>query len=247
LKGVLASYRWRRRLLWLGAVAVTSGAITAVALTWTNTAPPEAQVSNIPVKISNSEPKPIHLTRKQEGLALGVAARFIHTAVARKNIDSSWGLVSRQYRQGFTRKQWDTGNIPAPPYPEGNARWALDYSDEKGVGFQIALFPPKGSTYKPQVFLIYLHRIGPSNKRWVVDQWEPAPFSRPQSPSSGSGSAIESVLPQNPGAAPGKSRESRIWLLIPVGILSLVLVIPVVVLTTNWYRGRRARLDFLRS
>jgi hypothetical protein len=40
------------------------------------------------------------------------------------------------------------------------------------------------------------------------------------------------------------AKESPIWLLIPVGLLSLALLIPAGVAGTSWYRNRRARALF---
>jgi hypothetical protein len=45
-------------------------------------------------------------------------------------------------------------------------------------------------------------------------------------------------------ATSAKAKESPIWLLIPVGLLSLALLIPVGIAGTNWYRDRRARALF---
>jgi predicted signal transduction protein with EAL and GGDEF domain len=45
-------------------------------------------------------------------------------------------------------------------------------------------------------------------------------------------------------ATSAKAKESPIWLLIPVGLLSLVLVIPAAIAGVNWYRNRRAEALF---
>jgi hypothetical protein len=57
------------------------------------------------------------------------------------------------------------------------------------------------------------------------------------------------VLEQvNPKLNPlGKSSESAAWLLLPVGLLSLIILLPLGIATTNWYRGRRAARALLRS
>jgi hypothetical protein len=41
---------------------------------------------------------------------------------------------------------------------------------------------------------------------------------------------------------PGGSSESTLWLLLPLGFFSLVIVIPVAIGILGWYRDRRARL-----
>ena len=39
-------------------------------------------------------------------------AGFILTAVSRKKLAESYNYVASRAAQGFTRKQWETGNIP---------------------------------------------------------------------------------------------------------------------------------------
>jgi hypothetical protein len=242
LKGILASYRWRRRLLWLSAVAAVAGTAVAVGVIWPNTAPPEPKANGGPAHIK-PEPKKIRLGSTDKAAALGVAVRFIDTAVARKDLDSSWDLISPGLRQGFTRKQWDSGNIPVTPYPAGpSKRWALDYSDESGVGFQIALFPRKGVKVDPLVFLISLHK-GHANQ-WLVDTWQPAPTNISATGSPQTSGAFESALP-NLRPATMKPKEGPLWLLVPLGVLSLIIIVPVGYAALNWYRGHRARVNFM--
>ncbi len=242
MKGVLASYRWRRRLLWLSAVATVAGSAVAVGLIWPNTADKEPVANGGPVHIK-PEPKKIHLGSSEETAALGIAVRFIDTAVVRKNLDSSWDLAAPALRQGFTREQWDSGNIPVTPYPAGpQKRWALDYSDESGVGFQIALFPRKGVHEDPLVFLISLHQG--HHKQWLVDNWQPAPTNISATGSPQTSGAFESALPNlSPGST--KPKESPIWLLVPLSVLSLIVIVPVAYGAVNWYRGHRARVNFM--
>src|SRR6266550_1980729 len=205
-------------------MTVTAGVVggaLAIGFIWPNTAPPEnTKPTGGPVKIA-APPKKVPLKVRERSAALAVASRFIDTAVARKNVDRAWGLVTPTLRAGYTRKQWDTANLPGiPPFPVAEARWRLQFSDEKGIGFTMALFPTKASHQQAQVFMIGLHKVGAGTHRhWLVDNWQAAPTS-------------------------AKAKESPIWLLIPVGLLSLALLIPAGIAGTNWYRDRRARTLF---
>lgn len=245
LKGILASYRWRRRLAWLTATAVLVAGAVAVGIKWPNTAPKEPAVSNVPLNIDYSPPKTVRLKGRDKALALAVASRFIDTAVARKDIDSSWSLVAPEFRAGFTRKQWNSGDIPVVPYPVREARWKLDYSDVEGVGFEMALIPTKRSHMQAQVFLIGLHTLGAGKRRhWVVDSWQSAPTSGSSTVSAGGGGGSGSVLAQvtpRLSAASSAPRESAAWLLLPVGLLSLIVLLPLGIACVNWYLGHRAR------
>jgi len=218
-----------------------AGAVVTV-LEWPNPAPKPPGPSNVRVHVDNTPPKPVRLKRGNRAASLAVASKFIYTAVARKNIDRSWDLTAPELRSGFTRKQWDTGVNPIAGYPVQEARWKLLYSDVEGVGYSIALFPTKGSQERAQVFLIGLHQLGSGKKRhWVVDNWQAAPNSGGQIPTGdggGGGNVLGQVTPKlSPNA---KSTESAAWLLLPVGLLSLIVLVPLGIATVNWYRGRRA-------
>ena len=182
--------------------------------------------------------------------ALDVVSRFLYTAVARKHVDRSWKLVAPELRAGFTRRQWATQDIPVVPFPVQSARWRLEYSDDRGVGFSVALFPTKGSHQRAQVFLVGLHTIGKEKRQhWVIDDWQAAPSQGLQQVSSGPGGVGGGVLEQtSPNVNPsGKRTESAAWLLLPLGLLSLVIIIPLMIGGVNWYRGYRADRALLRS
>jgi hypothetical protein len=248
VKRVLASYRWRRRLIWLTVTAGVVGGALAIGFIWPNTAPPEhTEPTGGPVKIA-ATPKKMPLKLRDRAAALVVASRFIDSAVARNNVDRAWGLVTPTMRAGYTRKQWDTANLPGiSPFPVASARWRLQFSDEKGIGFTLALFPTKASHQQAQVFMIGLHKVGAARHRhWLVDNWQAAPTTGGLTASGGGsdGGAVLDQLTPRVTATSAKAKESPIWLLIPVGLLSLALLIPAGIAGTNWYRNRRARALF---
>jgi len=182
--------------------------------------------------------------------ALVVVRRFLYTAVARKHVDRSWNLVAPELRAGFTPKQWATQDIPVVPFPVESARWRLEYSDERGVGFSVAAFPTKESHQRAQVFLVGLHRIGHGKRQhWVIDDWQAAPSQGLRAVESGPGGGAGGILGQtSPNVNRfGKRSESAAWLLLPLGLLSLVIVIPLLIGGVNWYRGYRADRALLRS
>jgi hypothetical protein len=248
VKRVLASYRWRRRLIWLTVTAGVVGAALAIGFIWPNTAPPEqTEPRGRSIKVA-PEPKKVALKVRERTAALAVASRFIDSAVARNNVDRAWGLVTPTMRAGYTRKQWDSQELPGiPPFPVASARWRLQFSDEKGIGFTMALFPTRASHQQAQVFMIGLHKVGAGTHRhWLVDNWQAAPTTGGQLASGGGsdgGGTLDQITPKVTTTS-AKAKESPIWLLIPVALLSLVLVIPAGIAGTNWYRNRRARALF---
>ena len=217
--------------------------LVAVVLLWPNTAPEEQQPpSNVKARIEK-EPKPVRLKAPDKQDALLVVTRFLYTAVARKHVDRSWNLVAPELRAGFTPKQWATQDIPVVPFPVQSARWRLEYSDERGVGFSVAAFPTKASHQRAQVFLVGLHTIGKAKRQhWVIDYWEPSPsqgFQMVSGESTGAGGGFLDQTSPNVMAS-GKSAESAAWWLLPLGLLSLVIIIPLLIASVNLYRGYRA-------
>jgi hypothetical protein len=242
VKGVLASYRWRRRLARLAVLAVVAAGVFAVIRIWPDSSSETAPVSNVPLHIRDTTPKAVRLKATDRQRALKVASRFVFTAVARKHVDRAWSLVAPNLREGVTRKQWDQGTMPVPPFPVADARWRLEYSDTAGVGFSLALFPTRQSHVRAQVFLIGLHQIGRGHARhFVVDQWQAAPERQLESVGGdgGGGSGVANIASDVP---PNSSSESALWLILPLGFFSLVILIPVGIGTIGWYRDRRARL-----
>jgi hypothetical protein len=111
----------------------------------------------------------------------------------------------------------------------------------------MALFPAKGSHQNATVFMIGLHTVGSGkHRRWLVDNWQPAPITASQVASGGvggSGGLLEQATPRV-SATSTKAKESPIWLLLPVGLLSLIVLVPAGIAGVNWHRDRRARALF---
>ena len=174
------------------------------------------------------------MTSRDEAVALRVASQFISSAVARKNLDRSWGLAAQELRSGLTRHEWDQGRLPVSPFSVGRKSWKFDYADSQGVGWTVTLYPAKGSSGHAQDFQIGLHPLGSgTRRRWVVDYWQASP----------TGASALSATPSGGGpvAAAPNAKESKAWLLVPFGLLSLIVLIPIGVLGVNSYRGYRAR------
>jgi len=222
---------------------VIVGAGTAIALLVPNTRPKSIGPSNVTVKITTS-PTPVRLRHQDEVLALAVASRFLHTAVARRDVDRSWNLVSVEFRSGFTRKQWDSGDLPVVPYPVGKTTVSLEYSDTEGVGYLLAISPTRGSHQAPASFEIGLHPMGSGrHRRWVVDSWQPVNGGVATASGGGTGNASGNTTSSS--QAEGKPAEGKIWLLVPAGLLSLIVLIPLGIVSVTWIRARRARRAML--
>jgi hypothetical protein len=135
----------------------------------------------------SNQPAQLFTPRKQVPLdveARKVAGRFILTAVARENLGESWALVHPDLRQGMTRKEWLTGNIPVVYYPAKEietARFKVDESYPDEAILEVALLPKDTKKIKPQIFYIGLKKAGKGTAaRWMVNYW--VPRAAPQIP-----------------------------------------------------------------
>jgi hypothetical protein len=135
----------------------------------------------------SNEPAKVFTPRKQVPLdveARKVAGRFILTAVARENLGESYELAHPELRQGLSRKEWLTGNIPVVYYPAKEieqARFKVDESYPNEAILEVALLPRDPKKVKPQVFFIGLKKAGKgAAARWQVNYW--VPRAAPQIP-----------------------------------------------------------------
>ena len=178
LRDALASPRQQRRLLVLGSFVLAVGIVAVMVTFFRNTANPAPErITNEPATLLPKPGKRVELSRE----ARRVAGTFILTAVGRNNLAASWKLIHPSLRQGMSRKEWLTGNIPVQYYPVNTldvAPMHIEESYERSAMLQVALLPKKGANIKPQVFFLGMKKVGNGkNARWLVDYW--APYSSP--------------------------------------------------------------------
>ena len=233
--GVLSSPRRRRRLIGGGGAALVLAAIAFSMIHWSNTG------TNYDIAADPAEPappppapRPARFTPGVREAVLNTAARFLQTAVVREDVADSWELTAPSLKAGYTRETWATRDIPVTPYPVDSARWDLDYSWRGVVGLKVALFPKRGAEVPAAIFDMQLRSFGRGeNRRWLVDSWTPTSYTGvPQGPLLGGG--------RNQIPVAMKSPLGATWLFVPLGVLSLALLIPLVVLGRGWWRDRRA-------
>jgi hypothetical protein len=137
----------------------------------------------------SDEPAQVFTPRKQVPLdaeARQVAGRFILTAVARENLGESYRLAHPDLRQGMSKREWLTGNIPVVYYPAKQietATFKVDESYPDEAILEVALLPKDATKVKPQVFFIGLKKVGKGTAaHWQVNYW--VPRAAPQIPTA---------------------------------------------------------------
>jgi hypothetical protein len=237
--GRLASPRFRRRALRVGllVVAASSAAIVSI-LFWNTGTVVESPVTG-PSDFPTGPSRNVRLSADDRRQAIATARFFVDTAVRREKLDAAYDVVGPGIKQGLSRSEWQTGNIPVVPYPVDVAKWKFDYTYADEIGLEVLVLPQPGSKLRPMVFSLLL-RKSDGNGPWLVDSWSPrsaAPSGPTQSAASTGDSG--SAIPLPPAGAP-KGKVSRVWLLAPLLLISTVILVPLGAMGVERARTRRA-------
>ncbi len=181
------SHRSRRRLRIAAACAVVAGGVAAAIVflpspNGGSNAPAAASPAGAvaaPPPAAVKELRARDVSRADRRAILSALSLFISSSVARHHPERSFGVVHPSLREGLTRAQWSTGNIPVVPYPAAG----IDF-----VGFQtftgkhalieILLEPTKGSTLVRKTFQAELRLL--PHHRWTISSWVPEGVSESQ-------------------------------------------------------------------
>src|SRR5712691_4948453 len=148
----LSSRRVTRTLPWIAGLVFAAGIIAFLIAYFGNTGTslqtPQSKQPAQQIKVSKTVPL--------ERQARYVAAKFILTAVARKELRAAWKLSGPQIRQDLTLKEWMTGDIPVVPFPVRSvdiAPMQVAYSYRRSALLRVALLPKRS---KGELFFIGL-------------------------------------------------------------------------------------------
>ena len=163
------SARAQRQVSLLSGLVFTAGVVAFTVAYFGDTGrSQETPLSKTPAQVFTPR-KQVPLDRE----ARRVAGRFILTAVARENLGESYELAHPELRQGLTRREWLTGDIPVVYYPAKaieTATFKVDESYPDEAILEVALLPKESAKIKPQIFFIGLKKAG---SRWRVSYWVP--------------------------------------------------------------------------
>ncbi|MFL5910641.1 MAG: hypothetical protein ACJ768_08775 [Gaiellaceae bacterium] len=269
MRSALGSRRRRRRIAF-GVVAIGIAIpLIYLGVHFSTPGSPGAATGPALAEPDNNTPKNVPFTAQKRRAVRRVLARFISTAVTRKDVASSWAIVGPSLRAGMTRKQWATGDIPVTPYPaarHGQGTWdVVQYSYPSKVGLEVLVFPKPHSGYSLATADVDVVRG--RDDRWRVDYWMITKFHGPGAPAPADSTSALSEGPPNVHQLPGRKASARhkasttaagpdlagppkvgaIWLAVPLGILALIVVLPLSIGTYFWLRNRRAAAEYRRS
>jgi hypothetical protein len=183
IQTALNSPRFNRLLLWVGVVVLAAGALTLVVTLMKSSGgnaenPSPGFHPTLPAKqipLTNASGVRIRTYEQLDPQVQSTVKKFIGTVVARKNIPSSWSVVSPNLKQGYTRAQWDrAASLPVVPYPGVDMKhinFYLDFASTKEILVEVGLSGIQGkTTSRPATFQLALVPVG---KHWLVDYWMP--------------------------------------------------------------------------
>jgi hypothetical protein len=244
VRGRPLSYRRRRRLVTLVVVVAVAGGVAAAIVLLPRghkldrgpTSPsPAASAAG-----SHRRPRPLQLTAADRDHLRTTIALFVSTSVARHHPERSWAVVHPVLREGLTKRQWSTGNIPVIPYPAaGVDLFTLQSAVDRTVLMEVMLEPPQDSKLVRKTFQIELRRAPRALHGWLVSSWVPEGVSESQ---------IQKDASTDPVVASQAQHFSGIWLVVLIGVLGGgVILIPTGMIVGEAYRFRRAKAKFRRS
>jgi hypothetical protein len=104
---------------------------------------------------------------------------FLATAVTRRHLDTSWGVIAPSMRKGYTFKSWSHAKaLPVVPYPIADVDstdFFLDYASTKEILLEVGVSAPPAAKLRPTSFQLGLVPVlaGKDKKVWRVNYWMP--------------------------------------------------------------------------
>jgi hypothetical protein len=236
VRRLFSSPRRRRHLAWGAGLLVAAVVAASIGFLYPNTGEREVFTPGKP-KVTHEEPPSTPLPKRDLASAQRTLSRFVISAVLREHVERSYDLVAPSVRGGLTRKEWRTGDIPVPPFPAKAVALAnskLVYSHRKLARYEVLLYTKPSAQLMPLLYSIELTRAT-RRGRWLVDYAMPL-----------GGGISTRPTPYKPTAAQhfsdgtGRGRLPLSWVFVPLGILSLIIVIPAVLGAHGWLSKRRA-------
>lgn len=182
----------------------------------------------------------MHLTAAEVKQLRSTIALFVSTSVMRHHPERSWAIVHPVARQGLTKRQWSTGNIPIVPFPAaGVDLFTLQSAADRTVLAELLLEPSRKSNLVRKTFQIELRRAPRALHGWLISAWVPEGVSESQ---------IQRDARSEPVVASHVQHLSGAWLVVLVAVLCGGLVlIPMALVVRETYLFHRANAAFHRS
>lgn len=240
MRGRQLSYRNRRRLVALSVVAVVAGGIATATVLLPRGEKVDRGTSGpptpAPASTASLKPHPTHLTAADRAQLKSTIALFISSSVARRHPERSWPIIGPSLREGLTKKQWSTGNIPVVPFPvAGLDLLRLEQvADEKAL-VEVMLAPTRQSHLPHKTFQIELRLQPRGPHRWTISSWVPEGVSE----------RVDTTPPAVAAAAAHPRHFSAVWIIVLLSVfVAALILLPLGIFARDHVRFRRTRAQF---
>jgi len=185
----LSSARFNRFLMWGSGVILFVGvAVLLMTLVkgndTTQVNPDKGFHPTLPAKstpLQNSQGVTITKYKELDPEVRSTIKTFLSTAVARRHLDKSWGVIGPTMRRGYTFKSWThpgKEGLPVIPYPIADVNtttYYLDYASTDEILLEVGVSAPAKRNMRPTSFQLGMSpvKVGPNKKVWRVDYWMP--------------------------------------------------------------------------
>jgi hypothetical protein len=236
VRDILSSYRWRRRLLWIGAFVSLLVAGVVVVLVLPETERRVEELGGVTGRLVTEEERAeVPVTAAERRAVNRTLRAFVATAVTRDDPAAAWSLVTKGMRAGITREEWNRGDLPVVPYPvvvPERLDWVPTTSYPGELTLDLILQPKRGSGRPAVSFFVELKRE--RDGRWLIDSMLAEDFFGPGSsrPRTTRGSQANA-----PAAGP-RGRLDPLWIALPLGLLALIVLVPAGIGVVTWRRQR---------
>jgi hypothetical protein len=266
---VLATRRSRRRLTILAVTALVAVPLGYLAVHYSTSGSPHNATGPYLSDAFYRQPKHVPFTAAKRRAVSAVLGKFISGAVSKHDLPGTWDLAGPDLRQGITRKDWVTGQIPIVPFAaskRGQGKWSLvNYSYPNKVGLELLMFPEHRNG---ELATVETDVVRGRDGRWRVNYWMITKLHGPGSAAAADSASAMSEGPPNVHKLPGKKKNAQatatpreaapdptggvahldaMWLFVPLGIVVFALLALLGLGISAWIRNRRAAAAWSRA
>jgi hypothetical protein len=226
---------------------VAAGCALAIGLLYPNTGREEAKFSPGKPQVTHVEPRQTPLPKSDVVASQHIVDRFVLSAVLRRHLERSYGLVTAQLRDGMKLAEWKKGSIPVAWFPAKDFAFAkskLRYSYANFARYDVLIWARPHAETGSTSFSLEMRAVGKGQGRhWLVDYFQPL----------GGGLSLPANTGRNPLAVRSQTSvtggpELGIgWVLVPLSVLSLIVLIPGGLAVRGWRRNRRVDRDYVKT
>jgi hypothetical protein len=223
MRTMLTSYRWRRRLIWMGCAALGVAGVALAAVVLPNQNGDKYQLHATGTALPQTydqQQQQVKVTAAIRRDIDSTLAAFIRTGVTREDPAAAWGLATPAMRSGVTHAQWNSGTLPVVPFPAktGTPGWTTLTSYPGDVTVDLMLHSRPGTNRGSIAYAVELKRM---HGRWLVDSMVPEQsFSPPTRKAA-------KPLPPNYKAQQPKGALGPVWFIVPAILLGIAVLTPI--------------------